>query len=141
MFTYYGMIVLGFTPNRQYSSHVAAAYFNNRPMDHSAYLWKQLQSYNTHDYNNVDLEKKTPLFTLWELNGPSFEQTWIPSSKNALCQVWLKLAWQFWRRFLNFVNVFRYFVIISPWKRAGHFIWTNLNFYYTRMLYAKFGWN
>ena len=49
-----------------------------------------------------------------------------PSPKDALCQVWLKLAQWFWRRrFLNFVNVFHYFVIISPCKRAGLFIWTN----------------
>ena len=36
---------------------------------------------------------------------------------------------------------FRYFVIISPWKRAGPFIWTNLNPLHPRMLFAKFGWN
>ena len=36
---------------------------------------------------------------------------------------------------------FRYFVIISPWKRAGPFIWTNnLNSLHPRMLCAKFGW-
>ena len=36
---------------------------------------------------------------------------------------------------------FRYFVIISPWKRVGPFIWTNLNPLYPRMFCAKFGWN
>ena len=36
---------------------------------------------------------------------------------------------------------FRYFVIISPWKRAGSFIWTNLNPIHPRMLCVKFGWN
>ena len=36
---------------------------------------------------------------------------------------------------------FCYFVIISPWKRAGAFIWTNLNLLHPRMLCAKFGWN
>ena len=36
----------------------------------------------------------------------------------------------------------RYFVIISPWKRAGPFIWTNSNPLYPRMHCAKFGcWN
>ena len=36
-----------------------------------------------------------------------------------------------------------YFEIISPWKRAGPFIWTTciLNPLYPRMLCAKFGWN
>ena len=42
-------------------------------------------------------EEKT-LSTLWELNGSSFEQTWIPSSKDVLCQVWLKLVQWVWRR-------------------------------------------
>ena len=36
---------------------------------------------------------------------------------------------------------FRYFAIISPWKRAGPFIWTNLNSHHRRMICAKFGWN
>mgnify|MGYP003691611305 CR=1 FL=1 len=36
---------------------------------------------------------------------------------------------------------FHYFVIISPWKRAGPFIWTNLNPLHPRMLCAKYGWN
>ena len=36
---------------------------------------------------------------------------------------------------------FHYFVIISPWKRAGPFIWTNLNPLHPRMHCAKFGWN
>ena len=36
---------------------------------------------------------------------------------------------------------FRLFLIISPWKRAGPFIWTNLNPLHPRMLCAKFGWN
>ena len=35
---------------------------------------------------------------------------------------------------------FRYFVIISLWKRAGPFIW-NLNSLYPSMHCAKFGWN
>ena len=36
---------------------------------------------------------------------------------------------------------FHHFVIIYPWKRAGSFIWTNLNPLHPRMLCAKFGWN
>ena len=36
---------------------------------------------------------------------------------------------------------FRFFVIISPWKWAGPFIWTNLNPVHPRMHCAKFGCN
>ena len=36
---------------------------------------------------------------------------------------------------------FRFFVIISPWKRAGPFIWKNLNPLHQSMLCAKSGWN
>ena len=43
--------------------------------------------------------------------------------------------------FLILSIYFRYFVIISHWKRSGPFIWTNLNPLYLRMLCAKFGWN
>ena len=43
-----------------------------------------------------------------------------PPPKDALRQVWLKLAQWFWRRFFNFVNVyFQYFIIISPCKKGG----------------------
>ena len=48
------------------------------------------------------------------------------SLKDALCQVKLKFVHWIWiRRFLNFVNFFRFFVIISNWKRAQPFIWKN----------------
>ena len=48
--------------------------------------------------------------------------------KDALWQVWLKMANWFWRRrFLNFVNVFSLFCFS---------IWTNINSHFT-----KFGWN
>ena len=36
---------------------------------------------------------------------------------------------------------FAIFVIISPWKRAGPFIWTKLKPLHPRMLCAKFGRN
>ena len=43
--------------------------------------------------------------------------------------------------FLILSMYFHFFVIISPWKRTGPFIWTNLNPLHPRMLCAKFGWN
>ena len=42
-----------------------------------------------------------------------------PSPKDALCQVWLKLAKWFWRRFLNFVNVFSLFGNYLSLEKGG----------------------
>ena len=65
-----------------------------------------------------------------------------PSTNEALNQVFLKLAlWFCRRRFLNLSMYFPYFVIISPWKKAGPFIWTNLNTLQPMMFCAKFGCN
>ena len=33
------------------------------------------------------------------------------------------------------------YIIISSWKKAGPFIWINLNLLHPRMICAKFGWN
>ena len=64
------------------------------------------------------------------------------SPKDALCQVWLKLAQRFWRnRFLNFVNVFLLFRNYLPLEKGGPFICTKLNPHHPRMHCAKFGWN
>ena len=50
------------------------------------------------------------------------------SPKDVLCHVWLKLAQCFRKRsFFYFVNVFLFLCNFLPWKRAGPFIWTNLN--------------
>ena len=43
--------------------------------------------------------------------------------------------------FLILSMYFHYFIIISPWKRAWPFIWTNLNPLHPGILCAKFGWN
>ena len=46
-----------------------------------------------------------------------------------------------WRKFLNFVNVFSLFRKYFPLENEWPFIWTNLFPLYTRMLWAKFGYN
>ena len=65
----------------------------------------------------------------------------FPLPKDALCQVWYWLSGSGEEDFLNSSIYFRYFVIISPWKKAGPFIWRNLNPPHPRMFCAKFGWN
>ena len=57
------------------------------------------------------------------------------SPKDALCQVWLKLASLLWGKNFFFTSLpmyLHFFVIISPWKMAWPFISTNLNPLYQR---------
>ena len=64
------------------------------------------------------------------------------SSKDACAKIdWNWLSGSGEKDFKISSMYFRYFIIIFLWKRAGPFIWTNLNPLYPRMLWAKFGWN
>jgi hypothetical protein len=58
------------------------------------------------------------------------------SPKDNLYQVWLTLACWF-RRNRFFSVYFNSFAIISPWRRAILFVWTNLNPLTPRMISAK----
>ena len=62
-----------------------------------------------------------------------------PSAKNDFC--WNLPRGSGADDFLNSSVYIRYFKIISPWKRAGPFICTNLNPLYQRIVCAQFGWN
>ena len=75
--------------------------------------------------------------------GSSFEDTWIPFTQGSFVPRLVEIGSVVLEKkgFFNFVNVIRYFVIISPWKTAGPFIWTNLNHLHPNMLCAKFIWN
>ena len=74
--------------------------------------------------------------------GPFIWTNLSPHHPRWLCA---KLSWNwpngsgenFWISSMHF----RYFVIISPWKRVGPIIWKHLNPLYPRMLCAKFDWN
>ena len=58
-----------------------------------------------------------PLEKGWALHLNKLES---PSPKDALCQVWLKLAQWFWRRnFFNFLNVFSLFRNYLPLVNGG----------------------
>ena len=72
--------------------------------------------------------------------GPSFEQIWIPFIQGCFVPSLVEIGPVVLEKriFLFWLMYFRYFVIICPWKRAGPFIWINLNPLYPRMLFAKF---
>ena len=63
-----------------------------------------------------------------------------PSPKDALCQVWLKLAqWFQKRRFLNFVNVFSLFPNYLPLEKSGALHLNKHESLHPKMPCAKFG--
>ena len=65
-----------------------------------------------------------------------------PKVLGALLWVWLNLVLWFWTtRSLIFVNVFHFFIIVSPWDRVWPFTWTNLNPLQPIILCTKIGWN
>ena len=66
-------------------------------------------------YHNTDYEKKITIsFNLENWNDTLFEQTRIPFTRWCPVHIFffLKLAKWFWRRFLNFVNLFSLFCYI-----------------------------
>ena len=75
--------------------------------------------------------------------GPFIWKNLNPLDPKMLCA---KFGWNWLsgfgeEDFLISSMYFRYFSIISPWKRAGPFIWTKLNPLHPKMHCAKFGWN
>ena len=93
-------------------------------------------------YLNIEKEKKkisnfmrTYWFFIWRNLNPL--HPWM------LCA---KIVWNWFsgsgeEDILILSMYIHYFVIISPLKMAGLFIWTNLNPLHPRMLCAKFFWN
>ena len=75
--------------------------------------------------------------------GPFIWTNWIPFTQGCFVPRLVKIGPVVLEEkiFLISSMYFHYFVIISPWKRAGPFVWTNLNPLHPRMLCAKFGWN
>ena len=72
-------------------------------------------------YHIIDLKKK-PIISFLKRITWSFtciyKKLKSPTSKDVLCQVWLKLAQWFWRRrFFNFVNVFSVFRDYLPLEK------------------------
>ena len=58
----------------------------------------------------------------------------------------IRLGWNWpsgsWEKDFSISSMyFRYFVIISPWKKVGPSIWIHFNPHYPKMRCAKFGWN
>ena len=105
--------------------------------------WNLLSGSGEEDLNFVNVFSLFRNYHPWKKVGPFIWTNLNPLHPRMLCA---KFRWN-WpscsgeEDFLISSMYFRYFIIISPWKRAGPFFWTNLNPLYPRMLCAKFGWN
>ena len=102
------------------------------------FIWRNLNPYHPRmfvqrliEIGSVVLEKKILKFRLCIFSIKNYlllekgralhlNKLESPSPKDALCQVWLKLAQWFWRgRFFNFVNVFSLFRNYLPLEKGG----------------------
>ena len=125
---------------------------NMGPMCHIAHLRNKLKSINTFEQSSVYIitirRGNKTLSPFWELNGPCLSNPESPSLKDTLCRIWFCS-----RRFFKFCgpskipftqccfvpslveigeeklkkkfNVFRYIVIISPWKKVSPILFKN----------------
>ena len=100
-------------------------------MGHIAHQKNQFKSRGTFDYIIKFIRGKTCIISFLKVDWSlcvNFEST-LP--KDALCQVWLKLAQWYWRRrFLNFINIFSLFCNYLPFEKNIALHWTNLNALY-----------
>ena len=113
-------------------------------MGHIAHLRNQFKNIweDLWFYYNIYKERKNLFISFLRIEWSLFGKPWVSMTKDALCQVWLKLAtWFRRRRLLNFINVFSLFRNYLPMENSMVFICTNLNPLHPRMLCAMFGWN
>ena len=89
---------------------------NKRPMGHIAHLRKQFKSIITYDYIIMLIKRRIKtLLSLWEFIVSSFEETWIPFTKEYFMLNLVEIGW----------------VVLEK----------NIIKLHPRMLCAKFGWN
>ena len=84
--------------------------------------WNWLSGFGEEDFFNfINVFSLFRNYLLLEKGGAlHLNKLEFPSPKDALCQVWLKLAQWFWRkRFFNFVNVFSLFRNYLPLEKGG----------------------
>ena len=100
---------------------------NKRPTGHIAHLREQFKSINTYDYI-ITLIKQKNQENWMVFNMNKFES---PSSKDALVEIGPVVLE---KKIFKFCQcIFTISTIISPWKRVGPFIWTNLYPFHSRV--------
>ena len=112
---------------------------------HTRLTWENFLKIDKHAWSLLWwLREKKPLFTLWELNGSSFDQTWIPFTQRcnvAGCWNWSSGSWQADFKMLLFA-ISKLFPLENDRPlhlNIEHFF--NLGPIHRRMHCAKFAWN
>ena len=102
---------------------------DKRPMGHIAHLRKMFKSINTYDYIITLINRrKNPLSSFWKLNCSLFKQIWISFTQGCFVPILAEIGPVVLEKISKFYQcIFCYFIIISPWKRAGLFVLKNLN--------------
>ena len=75
----------------------------------------------------------------WKGRALHLNETWIPFTQEWFVPSLVKIGPMVPEKILKICQCI--FAIISPWKRARPFIWTNLNPFHPKMICAKFAWN
>ena len=89
---------------------------NKRPMGHIAHLRKQFKSI----IKTLIKRRKKNIINFMSLFFLLLGKLEFPSSKDALCQVWLKLAQWFWRRIFKSCQFIFIISQLSPlWEGRG----------------------
>ena len=102
-------------------------------MGHITHLRKQFKSLNTYDdIITMIKRRKNPLSTLWEVNGSSFQQTWITFTQSCFVPSWVEIGPVVLEKIFKLPPCI--FVIISHWIRLRAFIWTSFSPHHQRTL-------
>ena len=116
----------------------------NRRILYAKFGWNWSLGFGEEDFLNLSTYfRNFAIISSWKKEGPFI---WINLNSLHPKMICAKFGWN-WsigsgeEDFENSSIYFRYFVIISLWKRAEPFIWINLNPLHSRMHCAKYGWN
>jgi hypothetical protein len=124
-------------------SHISISGKRNYPectfsISRWGWFWRWFLMFIQYEYLQKQISLLWPHLTPGDHESNKLE--FAPCQK-AFMGVWAFQVHRFLRKFLNDPTPLSHFVIISPLKRTWSFIWTNLNFLFSRVICTKFDWN
>ena len=122
--------------------HEKPVYLNNAKIISIIKFWRRrYENYKWLSSSEEDFCNRV-IISLWKKRGPSFWKNLnLLHSRMLFTEFCQNEPSDSGEDFKNFSMYFRMFVIISHWRRAWPFIYTNVNSCHPRILCARFGWN